>query len=198
MMEATGTEGEEPATDAGVPAVAPPTSTDYARYSSSRFIEGVRVRFGAPGDDTFRPVEVAVSSARTADTRSVFGEWNRLLDRPLPTLPQMEWAVRLSYRQRTESVDTARVYCNTEHGDDPIRVSDPTGVPPAKLYDFIVCASAEQALTVVKRITGLDLASDLKPSVYPHERLVEPAALSDPFLFGLVDDRATTIGCRRR
>jgi hypothetical protein len=88
--------------DADKLSVLPPTSTDYRTYGASQFMQGARAWCGEPGDECFRPVGAALSSRATADSRSVFADWEQLTGGQLQFNYEkldMQWAVRLTYQQ---------------------------------------------------------------------------------------------------
>jgi len=179
--------------DADEPPVRPPSTTHYGIYGSSQFMQGVRVRFGEPGDGCFRPVGAALSNQATAESRSVFSDWARLTDgdfRYNYEKLDMEWAVRITYRRMPDGGDNndLLLYTNLDGTLNLLELTPKTAQGPQTMVDIIICETVEKALTIVQQITSLDLAGELKEQVYRHDTLSAPVSLDDPY-YNIVDIR---------
>jgi len=179
--------------DADDLSVRPPSTTDYGVYGSSEYMQGVRVRFGEPGDGCFRPVGAAISNQATAESRSVFSDWAKLTGgdfRYNYEKLDMEWAVRITYQQMTpdSANDKLLLYTNLDNTLSLLELTPETNQGPQTMVDIIICETVEKALTVVQRISNLDLAAELKDQVFPRNRLASAAPLDDPH-YNIVDIR---------
>jgi len=179
--------------DADELSVLPPTSTDYSVYGASQFMQGTRTWCGEPGDECFRPVGAALSSRATADSRSVFADWEQLTGGQLQFNYEkldMQWAVRLTYQQSTDNGadHDLLLYTNLDRTRDILELQTGGTQGPQTLVDIILCDSVEDALTVIQRIVRLDLADELKQQVYPREMLTSPTSL-DAQYYEIVDIR---------